>query len=261
VRETLGAPYYRHRPGESVRYAASKVTFAWHATSADGLLAALGFDPLEARSGLSRWSFDLNCMLAKVDDRSASRRLDQGGVSLEGALFLYGLVRSLRPAVVVETGVAAGVSTAFVGAALIENGLGRLISIDLPPQRLTLDDGAIFDWRCDGVGWAIPRSIRRRLGDDHHLVLEDVRSALPRILAEEGRIDLFIHDDLHTPDHMRWEFELVWPALADGGVLVADDVNHGWLQFIADQGLTTQGRTTVNRLGAVRKPRGGRAAS
>jgi hypothetical protein len=38
----------------------------------------------------------------------------------------------LRREFVVETGIATGVSTALISAAVIENGAGRLYSIDLP---------------------------------------------------------------------------------------------------------------------------------
>jgi predicted O-methyltransferase YrrM len=37
-------------------------------------------------------------------------------------------------------------------------------------------------------------------------------------------VDLFVHDSLHTYRNMRREFELVWPRLRTGGVILADDV-------------------------------------
>jgi predicted O-methyltransferase YrrM len=47
---------------------------------------------------------------------------------------------------------------------------------------------------------------------------------LPRLLEESGTADLFVHDSLHTYRNMRREFELVWPRLRTGGVILADDV-------------------------------------
>ena len=47
----------------------------------------------------------------------------------------YLVCRLLEPAVVVETGVAYGVSSAFILRALEKNGRGVLHSVDLPPLR------------------------------------------------------------------------------------------------------------------------------
>jgi predicted O-methyltransferase YrrM len=33
-----------------------------------------------------------------------------------------------------------------------------------------------------------------------------------------------MHDSLHTYKNMKMEFELVWPRLSPGGVLIADDI-------------------------------------
>jgi len=52
------------------------------------------------------------------------------------------------------------------------------------------------------------------------------RRRLAPLLAELGSIDLFVHDSHHTRATMRVEFAAAWPALAPGGVLLADDV-HG----------------------------------
>ena len=139
-------------------------------------------------------------------------------------------------------------------AALAEVGHGRLISIELPPEPVVLADGVEYDWSRRGVGWAIPQRLRDAVGDRYQLVLEDVRTALPRLLEEEPALDVFVHDDLHTPDHMRWEYELVWPKLRPGGILMSDDINHGWLGFAHAQGQRDQGLRNVRRFGALRKP-------
>ena len=55
------------------------------------------------------------------------------------------------------------------------------------------------------------------------LHLGDSRDVLPPLLAELGRIDLFIHDSLHTYDHMLWEYRAAWPFLRPGGLLFSDD--------------------------------------
>jgi hypothetical protein len=162
---------------EAGRYTASKMRFRASATTTDTILHRLGFDPLRARAGLDRWADELNGAIERSAGVSATSD-DQGSVSIEGALLTYSVVRSLRPDVVVETGVASGISSAFIGAALLENEHGRLVSIDLPPAPTRLADGAHYDWSGRGVGWAMPDRIRDRLGDRWELVLEDVRSSL-----------------------------------------------------------------------------------
>jgi predicted O-methyltransferase YrrM len=123
----------------------------------------------------------------------------------------YAVARALRPHTVVETGVQHGVSSAYILKALEANGSGSLHSIDvgenteMPPGR--------------ELGWVPPSRLRSRWS----LQIEDSRTALPRLMAEISPIDLFIQDSLHTYDHMMFEFEVAYPALRPGGILMADD--------------------------------------
>ena len=177
-------------------------------------------------------------------------------MSFDDGILLYVLARMLRPEYVIETGVAAGVSTAFLCAALSDNGYGHLYSIELPPasvQDLQQDDGALFDWPASGVGWAIPETVRQAIGPRHTLILDDVRRALPRLLDQLPFVDLFIHDDLHIPEHMLWEYRLVWPKLRAGGMLASDDVNEGWLAFCSERGAPVAALHNLDRFAALRK--------
>jgi len=215
-------------------------------------LLGLGIDVDLAFLGFSKWSSRLESVVSSVRDGNNG----QGGISFDDGKILYGLVRALKPDYVIETGVAAGVSTSFFGAALIENGLGRLFSIELPPEvagQRTLADGSVYAWHERGVGWAIPDEIKHALGDRHRLTLQDVRTALPSLLNEIPYVDIFFHDDLHTPDHMYWEYEAVWSTLSPRGVLISDDANHGWIKFCVERGLNEKAFHNVDRLCALRK--------
>jgi hypothetical protein len=53
----------------------------------------------------------------------------------DSAWLLYGICRSLKPAVAVENGSARGKSACYIGRALKENGSGRLFAVD--PHRST----------------------------------------------------------------------------------------------------------------------------
>ncbi len=119
--------------------------------------------------------------------------------------------RLLEPSVVVETGVAYGVSSAFILRALGENGRGVLHSVDLPPLRREYE-------RFWGI--AVPEATRSRW----KLHRGASGRVLPRLLEEAGTVDVFVHDSLHTRRNMRREFEMVWPYLRAGGVILADDV-------------------------------------
>ena len=123
----------------------------------------------------------------------------------------YLVCRFLKPAVVVETGVAYGVSSAFILTALEQNGHGVLHSADLP----TLRRGHAGSWSV-----AVPETLKGRW------TLHRGSSArvLPGLLERLGGVDVFLHDSLHTRRNMRREFETVWPLLQIGGAIIADDV-------------------------------------
>jgi predicted O-methyltransferase YrrM len=127
------------------------------------------------------------------------------------AQLCYAIVRAMRPKKVVETGVCYGVTSAHLLAALEGNGEGRLYSIDLPPLGKHNDDY---------VGWLVAQELRKRWT----LRRGTSRKLLAPMLEEVGSLELFVHDSLHTYKNMKMEFEVVWPHLASGGVLIADDI-------------------------------------
>ena len=127
------------------------------------------------------------------------------------ARLCYLSCRLIRPSIVIETGVAYGVSSAFILRAMEENGSGTLHSVDLPPLRRDYE-------RFWGV--AVTETLKGRWKLHRG---SSVRT-LPRLLDETRTIDLFVHDSLHTQRNMRREFDMVWPRLRNGGALVADDV-------------------------------------
>ena len=55
------------------------------------------------------------------------------------------------------------------------------------------------------------------------LHIGDVAAILPGLRRELGEVDMFIHDSLHTYEHMKFEFELARPYIKHGGLLLADD--------------------------------------
>jgi hypothetical protein len=252
VTEIWESSYYRRTPSAVLQYAYAKWKFSRHCVHEPmTFLRDIGIDVCQAISGFDKWRPQLEHAIKLVQQADDG----QGGISVEDGTILYGLVRALRPEFIVETGVAAGISTAFLGAALMENGQGSLYSIDLPVNGrkvLHCADGGRYTWLAHGVGWAIPKVVREGLANRHHLILRDVRHALPDLLEQIPFIDIFFHDDLHTPDHMLWEYSFVWPHIRPGGILVSDDSNFGWIQFCRRLGEKNEG-LNIQRLTAVRK--------
>lgn len=127
------------------------------------------------------------------------------------AQLCYALCRSLRPAVVVETGVAYGVTSAFTLAALAENGCGHLYSVDLPP----LGENA------DGfVGCFVPGPLLARW----QLLRGTSRQRLPGLVQSLAGVDLFVHDSLHTYRNITFELATVMPYLKHPAAIVVDDI-------------------------------------
>jgi hypothetical protein len=135
------------------------------------------------------------------------------------ARVVWCLARHLQATSVVETGVARGITSRVILEALQRGGAGRLSSIDLPAL-----DPAIHE----EIGAAVPSELRGRWT----LVNGTSRRRLPRLLAELGEIDLFVHDSSHTTRNLRFELERAWSAMRRGAI-VADDIerNEAFGQF------------------------------
>jgi predicted O-methyltransferase YrrM len=150
-----------------------------------------------------------------------------GRLGDEEGIRLYSLVRELKPAIAVETGVCNGFSTAFLLLALERNGAGELHSLDLPDViGEAYEPGTFWEGKRGAAilpgrepGWVIPDELRGRW----RLVLGRSQEKLPGLIDSLGALDFFMHDSEHSYECMRFEFETAWAALRDGGILVADD--------------------------------------
>ncbi len=138
---------------------------------------------------------------------------------------IWCFVRHQRPRNVVETGVAHGVSSRIILEALERNaregnGGGHLWSIDLAPQEPILRKR---------VGIAVGDRFKHRWT----YINGSSRRCLPRLLAELGQIDLFIHDSLHSERNVRFEVDRAWAILRPGCAIVIDDIdsNRGFQSF------------------------------
>ena len=126
---------------------------------------------------------------------------------------IWCIVAHVRPASVVETGVAHGLTSRVILEGLDRYGSGHLWSIDLPAV-----DSALHP----EIGMAVPEGLRSRWT----YVQGTSRERLPHLLAELGKIDIFIHDSLHTGRNQVFELKSAWAAMRPGGVAVVDDIDH-----------------------------------
>ena len=122
----------------------------------------------------------------------------------------YALCRALRPAVVLETGVAYGVSSSFITKALELNGTGHLHSVDRAPVRPDVDGyiGALVPDELRSR-WTLHRGTSRRL--------------VPHLLPQLDGLALFVHDSQHTYRNVSRELRTVVPHLERPAVVVVDD--------------------------------------
>lgn len=163
----------------------------------------------------------------------------------EAILFL--LIRKFKPQIIVETGVAQGISSEFILSALQKNGSGKLISIDLPNRRV---EGYQYrDGTLDGVhtpadklpGWLVSEGLR----NNWDLRIGTSSSILPLI---EEKIDLFFHDSEHSYENMLFELDWGYNHLNKGGIIGADDYDwndafNDFLKSHSDLVPITQGLT------------------
>jgi hypothetical protein len=103
-------------------------------------------------------------------------------------------------------------------------------SIDLPPKaflrsiRVEAEIPAFFK-----VGYLIPSWLCGRW----KLILGDARQELPALVKQVPFINIFLHDSLHTYEHMSFEYKVVWPKIKEGGLLLSHDIlwNKAFLEF------------------------------
>lgn len=169
---------------------------------------------------------------------------------------IYAIVRYYKPKTIVETGVGMGSTSVFILKALHANGDGILYSIDLPgfDKKYYPTVGKHYDIHVPNgweVGWLIPTQLKYK----HKLILGDAKLELPKLLEEIEVIDAFLHDSLHTYEHMMFEYNHAWAHLSQGGILMSDDVNEYWslafVDFCKEKGLKHV--IIGNRLGIAEK--------
>jgi len=122
---------------------------------------------------------------------------------------MYVVCRIQEPDVVVETGVRYGAFDSHILAALDKNGSGKLYSIDLPDAVNEFDYGYL---------------VSQKLMDRWEFRKGNSLNVLPELMKDLNNIDIFLHDSLHVPKHIRNEYNAVYPYLEDEAILASHDI-------------------------------------
>jgi 3-methyladenine DNA glycosylase Mpg len=207
-------PAMRSRPADAVRFLFRDPeldNFTYRISNTDELTHVLTASLQVSTDVVRAYVLELECDQGLRDELSArlrSRR-DRRGEALYGRrIGWYVMTRLLKPRLIVEAGVHDGLGSSVLLRALERNCSeghdGHLIGIDVDST----------------AGWLVPARLTARFT----LMVDNSIDALHRIAAAE-RVDMFLHDSLHSYTHEMGEYCAVWPALADGGVLLSDNAH------------------------------------
>lgn len=135
-------------------------------------------------------------------EKSRYRRVSDEQADYGRRLGWYALVRALRPAHVVETGIDKGLGTCVLAAAVMRNGAGRVTAVDVTPD----------------AGWLV---------SGPYAVVVDILcgDAATVIRSLTTPVDLLIHDVHYLPEQERDEYEAALPKLSARGMLVSDNAH------------------------------------
>ncbi len=156
---------------------------------------------------------------------------------------LANIIRGEKPLVMIETGVESGYSSEHFLVAMDDNRIGQLFSCDPTPS-------AFYD--------AYPITHPRFV-----FIREPSYTALDKIWAKTGRVDIFLHDSDHSFKCQTFEYEWAWEHVRQGGIIASDDVgwsdttpdkpHHAWDQFCERHGVTAL-RQKINNGEFFKKP-------
>jgi predicted O-methyltransferase YrrM len=127
---------------------------------------------------------------------------------IEARLFLYALIRGIKPLRALEAGIFRGGSALVIASAMEDNGMGRLVGID-PTPDVGMDHRAFFG--------------------RFEMIKEPSPDAIPKAVEIlGGPLDLVLIDDIHIFSQVYSELKTVRPFMAEGGyILLHDAFNYG----------------------------------
>lgn len=120
------------------------------------------------------------------------------------ASFLYAYILRVKPRVIIETGVANGITTNIIMQALEKTG-GELHSFDI-------------DQRC--------KNVYSGHGNWHfHQLVKPYSRNLIQLSAKISNVGIWLHDSNHGYLWQNFEYKLAYQKLSKDGILVTDDID------------------------------------
>ena len=162
-------------------------------------------------------------VLPSGEEVEATSYIDQACGSL-----LQKVIRTIRPKVGVEVGLAFGISTLYILEAMRDSGGEKLIGMD-PAQH---DD----HWRGGGLH-NVCRAGLESLYEFHENTSQQV---LPGLVGQGQTIQFAFIDGWHTFDHTLIDFFYIDQMLEVGGTVVFDDVGYPAIRRMCDFVITNR---------------------
>ena len=125
------------------------------------------------------------------------------------SLFLFKLIREVRPRVCLELGTSLGLSAAYQGAALKLNRQGTLVSLE----------GA------ETLAFLAKRNSQKLGLDNIRVMIGRFQDTLDDALQQTGELDWIFIDGHHDEKATLAYFEKIFPFLSEQAVLVFDDIS------------------------------------
>ena len=176
-----------------------------------GVASILGRDPRHEALNESEYEAlakEWEVLAASLDLNASTEFPREYDVETQTARTLYILTRWLRPKVILETGIARGLSSFALLAAAEANQEGTVYSCDVDPRSGHL------------VTETLKHRWQRRI-----INVKDAEHSFREFLKEVGEVDFFFHDSNHREAWMRFEFAEVLKQISPGGILGSDDVD------------------------------------
>lgn len=193
----------------------------------------------------------MNTVLREIIKTQKVRPVDGGdsiplhsAISDEEGLFLQDLVRTLDPKVLLEVGLAFGVSALYICDALRVRDGTRYIAID-PYQH---DNESVWGSWGNGIGMANLR--RAGYGDIVEFFQKPSHLALPQLEMTGLELDFAFIDGWHTFDFTLVDFFYIDHLLRVGGIVAFDDVYYPAVKKVCRFIATNRAYSSVGTCGA-----------
>lgn len=144
--------------------------------------------------------------------------------------FLYNLILTLKPKIIVETGTFEGHGTYAIAAAAHKNNNGaRIFTHDYDGDPVQDESGAVSD-----ETWLALRALRE--GNIKHIqqtfnqcdvsfIEGDSRKTLPDTLKQFSQWDFWYQDSMHFAEGIQSEWDIMANMAADNGFVIFDDIS------------------------------------